>query len=279
MARKFILDTDWFGDCDDCVALRFLVRNMDETHQLLGVNINAATEKAYASLRAFLDNEKVSYPIGIDEPYYWISKTYYQENMAGDSPYTNADGEKSIDFYKRLLEENDDVEILSIGFLSSIANVLQAYPHLIKKIKKLWIMGGYWEVQGGLECNFSYHEHPVATKATQFIVNELQVEKSYLGFEVGVGVYTGSQLSETDMLGRALKDHGCTKGRDSWDPMLVMAALDDKYPGAFGYQYGKAFADETGRNYFENDENGVDRYALKIHDNAYYVQAIDEVIG
>ena len=41
MERKFILDTDWYTDCDDCAALRYLVRKLDGGHKLLGVNVNA----------------------------------------------------------------------------------------------------------------------------------------------------------------------------------------------------------------------------------------------
>ena len=56
MARKFIFDTDWFTDCDDCVALRFLARNLDKEHQLLGVNVSARSEDAYVSIYAFLQS-------------------------------------------------------------------------------------------------------------------------------------------------------------------------------------------------------------------------------
>ena len=98
------------------------------------------------------------------------------------------------------------------------------------------------------------------------------------------------------MLGKAVKDYLCksaevrkeqgqtlpkdfyTRGRESWDPMLVMAAFFEKYPKAFEYRKGKATVDENGANYFEEDANGVDRYALKVHNNEYYQEIIDGII-
>ena len=67
MERKFILDTDWYTDCDDCAALRYLVRKLDGGHKLLGVNVNAPTEFSYASVKAFLGNEGVDCPIAVDD--------------------------------------------------------------------------------------------------------------------------------------------------------------------------------------------------------------------
>ena len=282
MARKFILDTDWFTDCDDCVALRFLIRNLDEEHLLLGVNVNATTEHSYASLKAFMDYEGVSYPIALEDPIYTPPADgynfAYQINMAKGNTHTNVEGESSQDFYKRMLEENEDVEIISIGFLTSLARTFQAYPHLAKKVKRLWIMGGKWDEQGGLEYNFCGNGNPKIINASRFIVNELDVEKVFLGGELGADVFTGSRLTQEDILGKSLKDYGCINGRQSWDPMLVLAAFYDKYEDAYGYEVGRASVGENGGSYFQKDKNGRDRYALKRKNNAYYEQTIDEII-
>ena len=157
-------------------------------------------------------------------------------------------------------------------------------------------MGGKWDEQGGREYNFNAEGVESVIQATRFVVNELQVEKAFLGFEIGYDVFTGSKLTENDVLGKAVKEFLCkslnkkrklgltapenytTRGRESWDPMLIMAAFYDKYEGAFAYEKGKASVGESGENYFEKDANGIDRYALKIHNNAYYEQIIDEII-
>jgi hypothetical protein len=43
--RNLILGTDWWDDCDDCVAVRLLARYVrDGKVNLLGVGINACME-------------------------------------------------------------------------------------------------------------------------------------------------------------------------------------------------------------------------------------------
>ena len=125
-------------------------------------------------------------------------------SVAKGSTHTNAEGEGSLTFYKRMLEENEDEEIISIGFLTSLAKTFQAYPHLVKKVKRLWIMGGKRDEQGGLEYNFCCNGNPEIINASRFIVNELDVEKIFLGGELGADVFTGSQLSKEDILGKSL---------------------------------------------------------------------------
>lgn len=275
MGRKFILDTDWFTDCDDCVALRFLARNLDKTHRLLGVNVNVHTPYAYDSVCNFLQNEGVDCPVAVDENGIYAGHTRYQKNMAGDKRLENNVAERSLDLYKKLLEENDDVEILSIGFLNSLAAVLKTYPHLVKKIKTIWCMGGDWSKQGGKEYNFSCGDDRRAIDASRFIVNEVECKQVFLGVECGVDVITGGNLSEKDMLGKAMHDWGAANGRSSWDPMLIMAAFDDKFNGAFDHVVGKASVDEKGLNYFEEKESGDQAYVIKKRPNAYYEETID----
>ncbi len=276
MARKYIFDTDWFTDCDDCVALRFLARNLDENHRLLGVNVNVDSPYAYESICAFLKNEGVDCPVALDKDGRYAGETKYQKNMALENAVVgDTTPIPSIEFYKKLLEENDEVEILSVGFLSSLAAVLKAYPTLIKKIKTVWCMGGDWSKQGGREYNFSCGWNEQAINAARFVVNEVACKQVFLGFEAGVSVLTGGNLPVGDILGKAMRDWGAEDGRSSWDPMLVMAALDDKFLGAFDYVLGKASVDESGRNYFEISDAGAQAYAVKKMPDAYYEDTIN----
>ncbi len=274
MVRKYIFDTDWFTDCDDCVALRFLARNLDQTHQLLGVNVNVNTPYAYASVCAFLKNEGISCPVAVDENGKYMGVTRYQQNMAASICCLKAQ-KSSLELYKQLLEENDGVEILSVGFLNSLSEVLKTYPHLAKKIKTVWCMGGNWSKQGGKEYNFSCEGNKKAIDASRFIVNEVACKQVFLGFEVGVNVRTGGGLPQSDMLGKAMADWGAPMGRSSWDPMLVMAALDDKFQDSFDYVVGKARIDEDGCNYFEENETGEQAYVVKKKPDTYYEEAIN----
>ena len=278
MVRKFIFDTDWFTDCDDCVALRFLARNLDGEHRLLGVNVNVDTPYSYASVCAFLKNEGVVCPVAVDKNGIYDGETRYQKNMAAAAPNFNdssLSAPTSLDFYKKLLEENDEVEILSVGFLNSLAAVLKAYPKLVEKIKTVWCMGGDWSKQGGREYNFSCDGNERAIAASRFIVNEVACKQVFLGVEVGASVLTGGDLPKDDMLGRAMFDWGAEHGRSSWDPMLVMAAFDDKFKGAFELVTGRATVDENGCNYFEKQNTGEQAYVVKRLPDSYYEETIN----
>ena len=277
--RKFILDTDWYTDCDDCVALRYLVRNLKANKTLLGVNINAPTEFAYASIKAFLQNEKVESPVALDDEGVYLGAARYQKNMASNVCLKNCQAEKSVDFYKRVLEENDEVEILSIGFLSSIEKVYRLYPDLAKrKIKRIWVMGGKWDEQGGLEFNISGGGNKVAIEASRFLINEKLCEMIFLGFEIGVSVITGRSLDKTDILFKALSDYGTPQGRASWDPMLVMAGIADEPRDIFEFVKGTAFIDGLGKNYFREETNGKHCYLVKKKEDKFYEEEIESYL-
>jgi hypothetical protein len=279
MERKFVFETDWFTDCDDLVALRFLTRNLDEDHKLLGVNINACTPYVYASMCAFLKNDGVDCPVGLDLQGDYPQETVYQKPMAKGVNPTNDGAQDSLAFYKKILEENDDVEIISVGFLSALQRVFTTYPALIKKVKKLWIMGGNWEKQGGAEYNFRDGNHPaLAIKGSQFVVNELPIEQVFLGFEVGESVLTGGNVGAEDMLGKAMRDWGTETGRSSWDPMTVLLAFGDKFPNTFAFVKGQARVDEQGLNYFEEREDGKHAYVKKVHPDSYYQELINSFL-
>ena len=102
-----------------------------------------------------------------------------------------------------------------------------------------------------------------------------------LGWEVGARLYTGSKLDESDYLCKALKDWGCdSQGRESWDPMTAVLALTNDIERA-GYKgvRGTARVDaKTGKNYFEEAENGNHVYVIKQKPNSYYADIIDDLI-
>ena len=277
--RKFVLETDWYTDVDDCVALRFLIRSLDEQHVLLGVNINSPCLKAYASIKAFMQNENFDCPVALDREDQYTGKALYQSRMAGDSELTNTDAERTLDFYRRILGENEGVEIISIGFLNSLEEVFKAYPELAeKKISKIWCMGGRWDREGEKNWNFSEKGNPTAMRASRFIVNETNVPMTFLGWECGHSVITGGKLPEEDMLKQALNDFGFGDGRSSWDPMTAALALEDKYGLLFDRKKYTVRLDEECRNFFTPDENSNREILSKLYPDAFYEDLINRVI-
>lgn len=290
--RHFLLGTDWGEDCDDAVAVRYLARlHRAGEIDLCGIGINTRFAESVPSLTAFLENEGVAIPIGIDRECPELhGRITYQKRLAARRPdVTNADAEDAVRLYRRVLSEaTEPVEIMEVGFLQVIAAALESGADEIsplsgialfcEKVAHVWIMGGRWDVDGGKEYNFS--RDAMACRAAATLVEKCPVPITFLGWEVGATVITGSALTEGDMLRDVLIDHGSGKGRMSWDPMLVQLATSPS-PDAAGYATvcGTAAVDPaTGVNHFAPGQ-GEHRYVVKTREDAFYAAAIDEIIG
>ena len=289
--RNFILGTDWWDDCDDAVALRLLTRHIKEGRiKLLGVGINACMEHSVASLKGFLLADGIDgVPVGIDrEGMDFGGNPPYQKRLAETycPDVTNDDGEDPVRLYRRLLAEcAGKVEIAEIGFLQIVGAVLESGADDIspmsgvelfrEKVEKVWVMGGKWDEDGGLENNFWRNNRSRVGAAT--FCRLCPVPVTFLGFEIGLDVISGSHLDHADHLYGVLADHGSPCGRHSWDPMLVlMALIGDEERAGYDVVSGCASVDvETGKNYFAKDPAGPHRFVAKKFENSYYEKAID----
>lgn len=292
--RKFILGTDWWDDCDDVAAVRIIARaHKAEEICVMGIAINACMEYSVCSLEGFLNTEKVyDIPIGIDRNAIGLDgRTSYQKMLSGYSlKYnSNSDGEDAVKMYRRILAESDEkIEIIEIGFLQVIANVLVSQAdeiseksgiELIKeKVSKIWVMGGRWDKEGGKENNFSRHKR--ARIAANVFCDKCPVPVSFLGWEIGADVITGDILDKNDILYDVYAGHGSGEGRFSWDPMLVlMALIGDEEKAGYDVIKGTASVEvTTGRNFFEVSETGNFGYVIKKKPNENYIDMINEVI-
>ena len=292
--RNFILGTDWWTDCDDCVALRLLLRaHARDEIRLLGVAINACMEYSAASVDGFMQQEGVTgIPIGIDrEATDYGRNPPYQKRLAGFARdvLNNEMVPDALALYRRLLAEaKAPVEILEIGFhqvtgalLNSPADdisPLTGVELVAQKVKKFWVMAGKWDEDGGKEYNFC-NTARTSTGAAVFC-EKCPVPVTFLGWEVGHGVITGGKLQEGDFLRLALKDHGSENGRHSWDPMLVMLALvGDEEKAGYSVVRGKASLDaQTGANHFAEMAEGLHAYVVKNEPNSFYEDMINNAI-
>jgi len=283
--RHFILGTDWWDDCDDAVAIRLLARAHKAGQiRLEGIGINACMEHSVASLDGFLCSEQVSdVPIGIDlHADDFGGRLTYQKNLVplAKRYRTNADAEDAVQLYCRLLETaKEKVEILEIGFLNVIAEVLAQAPELFRqKVAKVWVMAGRWSEDGGKENNFARNARSRA--AANRFCGQCPVPVTFLGWEAGATVVTGRGLPQGDVLHRVMADHGSANGRFSWDPMLALLALTGD-EGTAGYDIvrGTASVDAiSGANHFAACEKGMHCYVVKKLPDAEYERMIEDRI-
>ncbi len=278
--RKIIFGTDWWTDCDDCVALRLLSNaHKNGEIELIGVGINGCMEYSASSLSAFLTAEGLTeIPIGIDHNGTDFEKDRFSYQMPLCAlPHiitSNEECESAVSLYKSLLSNAvGRVDIIEVGFPQVLAEILESEDGVrlfSEKVGRLYIMAGKWDEDRGLEHNF-YNNHR-SRRAGYVLCEKCPVPITFLGFEVGVDIFSGDGLAKDDHLALCLKHHGCAEsGRPSWDPLTVLLAVIGA-PEAAGYKTvcGRASVDpETGENSFCEGE-GLHSYVVKIMPNEYY---------
>ncbi len=290
--KNIIFGTDWWTDCDDLAALRLLLNAHKRGEiNLLGVGINACMEYSVASVDGFINLDGInSIPLGIDLNGIDFSGTHvkYQKNLA---PFAvnykkNEDAEDAVKLYRRLLSSSEEkAEIIEVGFLQVFADLLESQPdefspltgiELVReKVKKVWVMAGKWDEEGQKEHNFCNNSRSI--RGGQSFLEHCPVSVTFLGFEVGVNIISGSKLESDDHLYKGFCDHGSAKGRCSWDPLTAyLAVIGDEEKAGFSVVTGKASLDGEGRNYFTRDENGLHKYVVPRFTNEYYADEIDK---
>ena len=292
--RKFLLGTDWWTDCDDAVALRMLARaHKAEEIRLMGIGINACMEYSAASVDGFLCSEGVKdIPLGIDLAATDFGRNPpYQRNLAPlcERYHKNEEAEDAVRLYRRVLSESDgNVEIIEIGFLNVISDVLMSQADDIsdktglelvrEKVSKVWVMAGKWDEENGKENNFCRNSR--SRIAGEKFLRLCPVPVTLLGWEVGSTVLTAADLEKDDVLSKVISFYNSPNGRMSWDPRVVLMAFDgDEAKAGYNVKTGTASLNsETGENTFTEDPNGLHRYVIKARPDEYYRDRINELI-
>lgn len=293
--RNFILGTDWWTDCDDVVAVRFLARmhKMNKI-RLRAVVLDACMELSAPSLSAFLQSEGLELPIGLDREAtdFGLRERMYQATLAVHPHYmTNDKCENGVSLYRRILSESDEpIEIIEIGYPQVLANLLMSGAdefsplsgeELVRqKVSKLWIMAGNWQEEMGLENNFCRNER--SRRGASYLLSHWDTEICFLGWEVGHSVLSGGNINDPDdLLYQAMAVMGFADGRSSWDPMLcLMACIGDEASAGYSTVRGIASVNaDTGENAFIKDDNGKHIYVKKLFEDEYYAKQINEILS
>ena len=288
---KILHGTDWWTDCDDIAALRLLCRaHKAGAIELQCVCADAVMDKTASSISAFIKNEGVCVPIGIDNSFVDDGRRGKYQDVFAEYPHDveNADCEEAYKLYRRALAELDGkADITEIGFPQIIHQLMISGPDEIsplngmelvrQKVGKIWLMAGKWDEPDGKEYNLS--RYPAACRAANYIFSNSPVPVTCLGWEVGNTVITGGNQPDGDMLKAGFAAHGSLDGRMSWDPMLVlMAIINDEEKAGYDVVCGTARADAgTGANNFTVGE-GIHKYVVKKFDDSYYADMINELI-
>ena len=297
-----ILDTDWWTDCDDAVAIRTLLwAEQQGMCDIVGLIVDAVKDTSAISLARYLDYEgRGDLPFALEKNAtdYGGTPSYYDSiiNNWTQGKYRNNNecyDENEGEYYIKLLESvpaGRKVVIISIGYLSALAGLFNRAENdskimaLVKdKIEKIYCMAGQYP--SGLENNFKRNArarqagYDVCTKCPD------SIPIVFLGYEVGESVLsggtTGQEIGSFDILYKILVAHGeGANGRSSWDPMTTLLALLDN-PNTSGYNLvrGVNVVDaSTGANTFTANSTGHHYYVVKKYPDAWYSHQINKIV-
>lgn len=294
--RKVIIDTDWWTDVDDVLAMRMAFEfERLGVWDILGVAISTTLAAGPRSLDMLaLFDGRANLPIFIPTTSHVPGGTPpYQTNMlattlpggasstltSGSIGTLNVPG--AVAGLTRLLQDaTAPVEVISIGYPVNLYELLLAQPALVaSKVSKVWMMAGQWP--SGSENNFTRTAQ--SRTAGNYICANWPTPITFLGFEIGQNIRTGgslAQLSASDPVAKALVDYTEPWGRQSWDPMMVLlAASGDVTKGGYTSVRGMAAVNaSTGANSFTVQANGLHEYVVRSVGDNYYANTINDLV-
>ncbi|WFB35165.1 nucleoside hydrolase [Kiritimatiellota bacterium B12222] len=276
---QLILDTDMLTDCDDAGALAMLhaLADLGEAHILAvavnGMDTHGLHSAVVSAINTYFGRPDI--PIG-------VSPRTAEEMPAKPSSYSPAifeefphdglrDAERSnaVNLYRRLLTEAEDhsITIVSIGFLSNIADLL-ATPSgrdlVARKVKGITIMGGAYPA--GSEYNFNFQGVGATTKAT-IESWPTTVPMTFVGYELGELIITGKGYANmpSSPMKRAyeIAYYSILNGRPSWDQIAVLhgvRGLEHKDTLYFKAVHGENHITDEGSNSWTENKNSPHAY-------------------
>ena len=292
--RPLILDTDWWTDVDDAMAIR-LALAADEKRQirLEGICVDAVRETSIPSLRAFLQMEgrgDIALGADFEAADYNGTPCYHDFLIGACADASGAPAMPCVEFYRGLLSHSlRKVDIVAVGYPNALAQLLAADPDLVRrKVRHLWMMAGKYP--DGTENNFTRTAR--SREAGAAMMDGWPTPVTFLGFEVGCDVLCGASLDRADILHRVIRLHQKSGVRSSWDPLTMWMAVAGS-PEACGFSTvsGRCEVDAlTGANRFVPAPDAADRgsrrhagqaphrYVVAEHEPQWYAARLDAML-
>ena len=150
MKRKFLIDTDTASD--DAVALLMALRHPDVEVVAITVvsgNVPLAQGVVNALVTAELCDSKTPVFAGADKPLTrqpQYAEWFHGKDGMGDqnypSPKRGPEATHAVDAIIKILNEDSDIEVITLGPLTNLALALKREPDLANRVKRCVIMGG-----------------------------------------------------------------------------------------------------------------------------------------
>ncbi len=272
--KRIILDTDLGSDCDDVMAIAYLLY----AKKFLNVDILAVTHclktpygvPAIRSIfRGF--NEEIP-PVGKMEGGADL-KDWYAEGLANAfaSPEDYLDAQTATKVLRKaLVSTSEKCVICAVGQFTNISALLKSKPDEISNLDGVSLVKEKCSELVLMACKFIDEEDGTRTgewnvkwdvPATKTVMELSPVDITLLPSEVGIKVITGyeamKKYGESNPLTKAFHIYPFAKtGRSSWDPMTAVYAIEGVKEFFVKGEKGDVTFKENGASYFTANPNG-----------------------
>jgi inosine-uridine nucleoside N-ribohydrolase len=277
---KIIFDSDLGPDYDDVGALAFLHAMADSgkaeilatlssnKHELVAPSIEVIN--TYFGRPGLLIGAPKSAGPSMESNQHWA------DSIVAKYPHTikaTSDVADAVGIYRKILSEQPDnsVTIVTVGFLTNLANLLKTEPDNIsplsgrelvtKKVKRLVSMAGRFPE--GREFNIF-----IDSAASVYVYENWPGEVIFTGFEIGWEIRTGLRIMKSEIKDSPVKDvfsisipmsEEDKDGRMSWDETAVLIGVYGT-EGFFDTVRGKIIVNQDGSNRWEDSAEGKHIY-------------------
>lgn len=262
-----IFDTDMGPDYDDVGAITLLHAFADNKECKILATVGSNKHKRMGALLSLFNTyfNRPDLPVGVVRG----DAVNVQASQKWDSiivdkyPHgikENDNAEDAVSLYRRILSKQPDnsVTIVTVGFLTNMANLLESQPDkysqlkgedlIAKKVKKLVCMAGRFDKEMGSFKEFNVVQD---SKASKKVFDNWNTPIIFTGFEIGIKLFSGIPLIVSDIQNSPIKevfeisipkDPADKNGRMSWDETAVLIAVrgyEKYYYGINGKIIGK----------------------------------------
>ncbi len=286
-----IFDTDMGPDYDDAGAIAVLHAFADSGNiNILATMASTKYEGVAAVINVFNTYfKRPDLPVGVPKGYAVDQRDsqHWTDTLIANYPHhikLNKDAEDAVALYRKILAKQKDnsVVIITVGFLTNIANLLQSKPDVYsslngaelvkKKVKKLVSMAG--KFPEGKEFNVFKD-----VKASQAAFAQFPKPVYFSGFEVGERIKCGLPIIHNEniqhnpvkdvfriSIPQAAED---SAGRKSWDEVTTLIAITGFQP-YYNVKEGNIVISEDGSNTW--NASGKNQFYLVDKNSALLMQ-------
>jgi inosine-uridine nucleoside N-ribohydrolase len=281
-----IFDTDIGPDYDDVGAIAMLHAMADKKECTILATMASNKHKRIAAVLSVLNTyfNRPAIPIGVvrGNAVDIAASQKWDSIIVARYPHAISFNESTPDalqLYRKLLAAQPDksVTIITVGFLTNIANLLQSAPDkysplnglalVKKKVKLLVSMAGCFDKAWGPFKEFNVVKDSAASKIA---FDNWPTPIIFSGFEIGAKIFTGLPIVNSQITNSPVKDAfsisipldpNDKNGRKSWDETAVLVGVRG-YQNYFDVVEGTVICNRDGSTGW-NPNGKRDRYLVQ----------------